>query len=134
MDCPRQTGAAPFRACAGLIKLSMSEEVLIVLSTFGSVEEARQTGRTLVEERLAACVNLLPAVESIYRWKDAVQTSAETLALIKTTIARYARLEARLLELHSYEVPEIVALPLSDGSLPYLRWVEECCHAPQIGE
>jgi periplasmic divalent cation tolerance protein len=105
----------------------MSEEVLIVLSTFGSIEEAREIGRKLVDERLAACVNLTPAVESIYRWEGAVQTGTEVLAVIKTTIARYSRLEARLLELHSYELPEIISLPVSGGSLPYLRWVESSC-------
>ncbi len=105
----------------------MGEKLLLVLSTFGSAEEARQVGRLLVEERLAACVNLLPPVESIYRWQGEIETATETLALIKTTEDQYWLLEARLKELHSYEVPEIVAFRASSGLAAYLRWVDESC-------
>ena len=105
----------------------MAEDTLVVLSTFGSAEEARKIARVLVEERLAACANVLPGVESIYRWQGAVETAAEVLVMFKTNIDRYYRLEARLRELHSYEVPEIIALPVQVGSLPYLRWVDESC-------
>src|SRR6266481_5586556 len=104
---------------------AMAEDTLVVLSTFGSAEEARKIARVLVEERLAACANVLPGVESIYRWQGAVETAAEVLVMFKTNIDRYYRLEARLRELHSYEVPEIIALPVQVGSLPYLRWVDE---------
>ena len=105
----------------------MAEDTLVVLSTFGDADEARRVGRTLVEERLAACANIVPAVESIYRWQGAIETSAEVMVIFKTNIDRYYRLEARLKELHSYEVPEIVAIPVRVGSLPYLRWVDESC-------
>ena|SRR5687768_8077637 len=105
----------------------MAENALLVLCTFGDVEEARRVARLLVEERLAACANLLPAVESIYRWQGAIETATEVSVMLKTNIDRYYRLEARLLELHSYEVPEIIALPITAGSLSYLRWVDESC-------
>lgn len=103
----------------------MAEDTLIVLSTFGSADEARTVARTLVEEKLVACANLLPAVESIYRWQGAIETATEVMVLFKTNIDRYYRLEERLKELHSYELPEIVALPVQVGLLPYLRWVDE---------
>lgn len=103
----------------------MAEDTLVVLSTFGSAEEARTVARTLVEEKLVACANLLPGVESIYRWQGAVETAAEVMVLFKTNIDRYYRLEERLKQLHSYELPEVVALPVRVGLLPYLRWVDE---------
>ena len=105
----------------------MPDEVVLVLSTFGSVEEARQVGRTVVDERLAACANLVPGVESIYQWEGEVQTSAEMLVIFKTTGAGYANLEARVRALHSYKVPEIVSFPISAGFPPYLQWVAESC-------
>jgi periplasmic divalent cation tolerance protein len=96
---------------------------LVVLSTFPDAEQAAQVARILVEERLAACVNLVAAVRSIYRWQDAVQDDAESLAIIKTTTDRYQALAARLAELHPYEVPEIIALALADGHPRYLGWL-----------
>src|SRR5690349_8173057 len=105
----------------------MAEDTLVVFSTFGSAEEARSVARILVEERLAACANLLPGVESIYRWQGAIETAVEVMVVFKTNIDRYYRLEARLKELHPYEIAEIVALPVKVGSLPYLRWVDESC-------
>src|SRR5438874_13390226 len=98
----------------------MAEEALLVLSTFPDLESARRVGRTLVEEKLAACVNIMPQIESIYRWQGNVETSGEALALIKTTIGKYRQLEERIRALHSYEVPEIVALRLHDGLPDYL--------------
>jgi periplasmic divalent cation tolerance protein len=108
----------------------MTSNVLVVLSTFGSIEEARTVCRQLVEERLAACANLMPAVESVYRWQCAIESATETMAILKTTAEGFAKLEARLRELHSYDVPEIVALPVQGGSAAYLRWVEESVTAP----
>ena len=96
---------------------------LVVLSTFPDADKAAQVARVLVEERLAACVNLVASVRSIYRWQGAVQDEAESLAIIKTTPARYPALAARLAALHPYEVPEILALPLADGHPPYLAWL-----------
>ncbi len=105
----------------------MSEEVLIVLSTFADAETARQAARALVEEKLAACANLVPQIESIYRWQGKVETSAEVLVIFKTTHGRYQQFEQRLRALHPYQVPEIVALPVACGFDPYLNWVVENC-------
>lgn len=96
---------------------------LLVLSTFGDADTAARVARTLVEERLAACVNLVPSVRSIYRWQGAVCDDAETLAIVKTTAERYPQLAARLTELHPYQVPEILALPVAAGHPPYLAWL-----------
>jgi periplasmic divalent cation tolerance protein len=109
----------------------MTSDVVVVLSTFGSIEEARAVCRQLVEERLAACANLVPAVESIYRWQGAVETATETMAILKTTTEGVAKLEGRLRELHSYEVAEVVALPVQGGSEAYLRWVGENVGVPR---
>ena len=98
---------------------------LIVLSTFADLESARRITRTLVEEHLAACANILPGVESVYRWKDAIESASEVTAILKTTSERYAELEARLKELHPYELPEIVALHPVGGLPKYLEWIVE---------
>jgi len=105
----------------------MAEEVLVVFTTWPDAEGARTAARTLVEEKLAACANLLPAVESIYRWEGKVETAGDVLMILKTTIARYQMLETRIRALHSYEVPEIVSLRVTDGLPAYLRWVEQSC-------
>ena len=101
--------------------------ILIVLSNFPDSETARRVSLALVEERLAACANILPAVESIYRWKGAVESASEVTVLLKTTPERYARLERRLKELHPYELPEIVAMAPAKGLPKYLDWVAESC-------
>ena len=97
----------------------------LVLSTAGSQEEARRIAHALVERRLAACVNIVPGVESIYRWQGKVETAAEWLLLIKTTTGAFPRLRNALAELHSYEVPECVALVVEDGGASYLEWLGE---------
>lgn len=97
----------------------------IVLTTTGSEDEARKIARHLVENRLAACVNLIPRVESIYRWQGKVESAAEWLLLIKTTVDRFPAVRDALGELHSYEVPECVVLPIEDGSETYLQWLGE---------
>ena len=97
----------------------------IVLTTTGSEDEARKIARHLVENRLAACVNLIPRVESIYRWQGKVESAAECLLLIKTTVDRFPAVRDALGELHSYEVPECVVLPIEDGSETYLQWLGE---------
>jgi len=102
----------------------MAEEILIVVTTWPDALQARAAVRTLVEERLAACGNLVPGVESIYRWEGKVETSAEVIVIFKTTIGRYPQFEARVKALHSYEVPEIVCVRVTDGLPAYLRWVE----------
>lgn len=101
------------------------DEVWIVLTTFPDLATARQIGTRLVEEQVAACVNLLPAAESIYRWRGAVETGAEIPALIKTTRTAFPGLQERLSGLHPYEVPEIIAWPAAAGSASYLQWVTE---------
>jgi periplasmic divalent cation tolerance protein len=96
----------------------------IVLTTTADPEEARRLGRTLVEERLAACATLVPAVESIYHWQGEVESSTETLLLLKTGPEQLAALEARLLALHSYQTPEFLVLRVEAGSQPYLEWLQ----------
>jgi periplasmic divalent cation tolerance protein len=96
----------------------------IVLSTTGSEEEARNIAQHLVERRLAACVNIVPQIESIYRWEGKVESSREWLLLIKTTAERFAAVRAAIQELHSYDLPECVALAIEDGSSGYLQWLE----------
>ena len=97
----------------------------IVLTTAADPEEARVLGRAFVEEQLAACATLIPAVESIYRWKGAIESSGETMLLLKTDVDRLAPLESRLRQLHSYEVPEFLVLPIEAGSRAYLDWMLE---------
>jgi periplasmic divalent cation tolerance protein len=95
----------------------------IVLVTCSSVGEARRIGRSVVEKRLAACVNILPGVESIYRWKEKVGRAREVLVVMKTTSASLRSLEREVKRLHSYEVPEFIALPVVVGSREYLDWI-----------
>jgi len=95
----------------------------IVLTTCGSWEEARKIGHALVERRLAACVNIVPQIESVYRWQGKVETATECLLAIKTTAGMFARLRDALHELHSYETPECIALAIEDGSVAYLEWI-----------
>ena len=105
----------------------MTEETLLACSTFPEIETARRIARQLVTESLAACANIFPAVESIYRWQDKVENAQETLVFFKTTAARYAAFQDRLKSLHPYEVPEIICLRIADGLPEYLRWVAENC-------
>jgi periplasmic divalent cation tolerance protein len=97
---------------------------VVVFSTFATADAAARCARTLVEERLAACVNIVGGVRSIYRWQDAVHDDAEVLAIVKTTRRRLSALRRRLVELHSYELPEVLALPVAAGHAPYLAWLE----------
>ncbi|HEX4084146.1 MAG TPA: divalent-cation tolerance protein CutA [Chthoniobacteraceae bacterium] len=103
----------------------MPEEAIIVYCTFPDADAARNAARTLVEQRLAACASILPGVESIYRWKGAIETASEVLLLIKTTSGKYQMLETRILALHPYEVPEIVSVRIDAGNPPYLHWIGE---------
>lgn len=102
---------------------------LVVLVTVPDLETARHMGRTLVEERLAACVNILPGLTSIYRWEGEVAEDSELLLLIKTRTERYRALEARIKELHPYTLPEVLALQVYNGSVDYLRWIAESVDA-----
>jgi periplasmic divalent cation tolerance protein len=99
----------------------------IVLTTTATREDAGKIARALVERRLAACVNLVP-IESVYRWKDAVESAEEWLLVIKTTAAAYDHVHAAIKELHTYDLPECVLLPIESGSEEYLAWIGESVH------
>jgi periplasmic divalent cation tolerance protein len=97
--------------------------IVVVFVTAASEEEAARLGRTLVEERLAACVNVIGPIRSIYRWEGAVREDAEHLLMMKARRVDVDALAARVRALHSYDVPEVVALDVTGGSAPYLAWV-----------
>ena len=99
--------------------------VLIVYSAFPDEASARQAADMLVENRLAACVSILPGVKSVYRWQEKIEVSGEALLMIKTTQAAYPRLESRLKGCHPYELPEILAVRAEAGLPGYLEWVEQ---------
>jgi len=103
----------------------LSDQFVIVLTTVPADGDADALARTLVEERLAACVNVLPPMTSIYRWKGAVETSSERQLLIKTTARAVNALQVRLQTLHSYDVPEFVVIPITSGSADYFSWLAE---------
>lgn len=104
---------------------------IVVLVTCGSAAEARRIARAAVDARLAACVNIVPgAIESIYRWKGKVESANERLLLIKTSRRLLAKLREAVEGLHSYQVPELIALPVSAGSPGYLSWLDECLAQP----
>ena len=97
----------------------------IVLSTAGSEEEARKIALQLVERKVAACVNIIPQVESIYRWQGKVESSREWLLVIKTTAEKFPGVCGAIRELHSYELPECIAIAIDDGSTGYLQWIAD---------
>jgi periplasmic divalent cation tolerance protein len=97
----------------------------IVLTTVGSENEARKIARHLVEHKLAACVNIVPHVESVYRWQDKVESASEWLLMIKTTAEGFASVRDAIRTLHSYELPECLALAVDDGSSEYLEWLAD---------
>ena len=97
----------------------------IVLSTAGSQEKARKIAQYLVEQQLAACVNIVPHIESVYRWQGKMESSAEWLLLIKTTQEKFSEVRDAIGKLHSYELPECIVLDIEDGSEAYLRWIGE---------
>jgi periplasmic divalent cation tolerance protein len=96
----------------------------IVLSTARSADEGRKIAHHLIERRLAACVNIVPKIESIYYWQEKVESSEEYLLLIKTTAEKFSAVRDAIRELHSYELPECIAIRIEDGSAEYLEWVE----------
>jgi periplasmic divalent cation tolerance protein len=107
----------------------------VVLVTCSTPVEAQRIARAVVSARLAACVNILPgAVQSIYRWKGKVESARERLLLIKTSRKRLAKLQAAVERLHSYDVPEFIAIPIAAGSPAYLSWVEESLRDSARGE
>ncbi len=96
----------------------------IVFSTAGTEEEARKIARHLVEARLAACVNIVPQIESIYRWQEKVESAREWLLVIKTSAGLFPAVRDTIRQLHSYELPECIAINIADGSSEYLQWLE----------
>ncbi len=105
-------------------------DLVIVFCTFPDRDCAARVATALVEASLVACVNVLPAVESIYRWEERLETASEVLALMKTAASAYPALEARLKELHPYEVPEIIAVPAAQVHPAYAAWVEASTAQP----
>ena len=102
----------------------MTDNVL-VLTTAGSEAEARNIANQLVERRVVACVNMIPRIQSVYRWEGKVETAEEFLLIIKTTKARSLDVQALIRELHSYDLPECVVISMTGGSAEYLKWIEE---------
>ena len=105
----------------------MAERVLLALSTFPDRETAQPVSNQVVTEKFAACANILPAVESIYRWKDKVETGNETLVIFKLGEDRQSAFQEKVRSLHPYEVPEIIFFPVSNGLPEYLHWVADSC-------
>jgi periplasmic divalent cation tolerance protein len=102
----------------------MTDKVL-VLTTSGNEAEARKIANELVERHLAACVNIVPRIQSVYRWEGKVETAEEYLLLIKTTKSRGPDVQATIRELHSYDLPECIVISMEGGSAEYLRWIED---------
>src|SRR5437762_4400021 len=105
----------------------MAEKILLALSTFPDRETAQRISKQLVTEKFAACANILPSVESIYRWKEKIETGNETLVFFKLNDDRQSAFQEKLRSLHPYEVPEIIFTKIDDGLPEYLRWVAENC-------
>jgi len=102
---------------------------LLVLSTVATAEDAERIGGALVERGLAACVNVVPAVVSIYRWQGQVEKAEERLLLIKTRADRFSAVRDAVVALHPYDLPEVIAVPVAGGHAPYLAWVDESVNA-----
>ena len=103
----------------------MSNEAIVVFMTAANPEEATRLADMLIGARLAACVQILRGVESVYRWEGKVERQAETLLVAKTSTEKFGELEREVRALHSYEIPEIVAVPIRAGSAPYLQWLAD---------
>jgi periplasmic divalent cation tolerance protein len=111
--------------------MAESPDACVVLVTCASEAAAEALATSLVEERLAACGNIVPGVRSIYRWQGAVQRDSEVLLLLKTVAAKVPALSARVRELHTYDLPEVLALPVLGGLQAYLEWIEESTNLPE---
>lgn len=98
-------------------------EKIVVFSNCPSEEEARRVAKSLVEARVAACVNIVPGVSSIYHWKGAIEEESEWMLVIKSTREQFETLSAELRKIHSYQVPEVIAIPIVDGNGEYLDWI-----------
>jgi len=100
-------------------------QVRVVITTCGSEEEAQKIARELVERRVAACVNIVSPIQSVYRWQGKVESATEWLLLIKTSAEKFAAVRDAIGELHSYDLPECIMVSIEDGSPEYLKWIEE---------
>lgn len=109
---------------AGSPKLFSMTDKIVVLNTCASQEEGERVARLLLDARLAACVSIVPGVESLYHWQGKIETSSEWLLIIKSTRERFAELRAAIEKAHSYDVPEVLALPVVDGAPNYLNWLD----------
>jgi periplasmic divalent cation tolerance protein len=105
----------------------MAEKILLALSTFPDAEIARRISNQLVSEHFAACANILPSVESIYRWKEKIESGNETLVFFKVSEVRQPAFQDKLRSLHPYDVPEIIFVSIASGLTDYLQWVSENC-------
>jgi periplasmic divalent cation tolerance protein len=105
----------------------MADQILLAISTFPDADTASHVAQTLVEGKLAACANLIPAVHSIYRWKEKIETAGEVIVFFKTIQDRQAAFEEKLRSLHPYEVPELIFVKIDSGSPDYLCWVNDNC-------
>ncbi|MBI5182560.1 MAG: divalent-cation tolerance protein CutA [Nitrospirae bacterium] len=103
----------------------MTEDTVVIFVTTGTIDEARKIGKTLVEERLIACVNIIPLIESIFYWQEKVCNEKEALMIIKTRKPLIDDIIKRVISIHSYSVPEIIALPIISGSEDYIKWVKD---------
>ena len=99
--------------------------VSLIYSTFGNIEDARKTGRTLIEQKLVACVNIIPTIESIYRWQGKIEEDHECVMIAKTSDKNIEKTIQKIHELHTYDVPDIIALPLKSGLKEYLQYIED---------
>lgn len=109
----------------------MADDAIVVFMTTANGEEATRLADMLVGAHLAACVQILPEIESVYRWQGKIERSSEVLLLVKTTRAKFDELEREVRALHSYDTPEIVAVPIVAGSAPYLEWLVKCAGSPR---
>jgi len=106
-------------------------EAVVVYITAPSEEEGAKIAKALVEERLAGCVNIVPGIRSIYSWQGQIEDETEVLLIVKTRLKLFNTLKAKVLELHSYSVPEIIALPIVDGSEEYIKWLKDATTQPR---
>ncbi|SEN36535.1 divalent-cation tolerance protein CutA [Nitrosomonas marina] len=100
-------------------------EAILVITSFPNKESAQVFAQALIDRKLAACVNVMPACTSVYRWQDNIETAEETPVFIKTRSARYQSVEELILSMHPYELPEVITVPISEGLPAYLRWIIE---------
>src|SRR5262245_65096459 len=105
----------------------MADQILLAISTFPDAETASRIAQALVEDKLAACANIIPNIRSIYRWKEKIETAGEIIVFFKTTQEQQSAFEKKLRALHPYEVPELICFKIDSGSPDYLRWVIDNC-------